>query len=261
VAGGTIALWRKAGFAVTIVSMTNGNKGHFRQKGKELADRRRLESKTSAALTGSKSVVFNVPDGELEPTLALRRKVVSLIRKSKADLVITHRPNDYHPDHRYTSQVVQDAAYMVTVPHFVPSVPALRTNPTFMYFMDRFQKPYPFKADVGVGVDETVDVKWAMFDAMESQFYEWLAWHAGIIDSVPKKKSDRIAWIREVWGPRFAGVTDLHRDALKSWYTLAQSKRVRFAEFFELSEYGHQPAKDELLDLFPFLRPARKRKN
>ena len=236
--------------------MTNGNKGHYKQKGKGLADRRKVESRKSAAIVGAHSIVYSTPDGELEATLAVRKKVVSLIRKSNADLVITHRPNDYHPDHRYTSQVVQDAAYMVTVPHFIPSVPALRKNPTFMYFMDRFQKPYPFTPDVAVAVDETIETKWRMFDAMESQFYEWLAWHAGIMELVPKVKKNRIAWLREVWGPRFMAITDTHRGALNKWYTSAQARKVQFAEFFELSEYGHQPSQSELVELFPFLKSS-----
>jgi N-acetylglucosamine malate deacetylase 1 len=248
-------LWCKVGFNVTIVSMTNGNKGHFKQKGKVLADRRKAESKKSAYIVGAHSIVCSTPDGELEPTLAIRKKVVSLIRKSNADLVVTHRPNDYHPDHRYTSQVVQDAAYMVTVPHFTPSVPALRKNPTFMYFMDRFQRPYPFTPDVAIAVDSTIEEKWEMFDAMESQFYEWLAWHAGIMELVPNVKKHRIAWLRDIWEPRFMAITDLHRDALKKWYTPAQVRKVKYAEYFEISEYGHQPEKDELLELFPFLKP------
>jgi LmbE family N-acetylglucosaminyl deacetylase len=253
VAGGTAALWSEAGFAVTIVSMTNGNKGHQTEKGAALAARRKRESKRSADLIGAKSIVLNTPDGELEPTLAVRKKVVSLIRKANADLVITHRPNDYHPDHRYTSQVVQDAAYMVTVPHFLPSVPALRKNPTFMYFMDRFQKPVPFSPDVAVGVDSVIATKWRMLDAMDSQFYEWLPWHAGILDTLPKKKSDRIAWIESVWGTRFAAFTNVLSPAFQKWYSKKVATGFQYGEFFELSEYGHQPNKNELLELFPFL--------
>jgi LmbE family N-acetylglucosaminyl deacetylase len=55
-------------------------------------------------------------DGELLPNLGNRRQVIRLIRSFHPDLVLTHRPNDYHPDHRYTSQLVQAAAYLITVP-------------------------------------------------------------------------------------------------------------------------------------------------
>lgn len=254
VCGGTAAKWVAHGCTVTIISMTNGNKGHHTMKGAALAARRKKESERSAKLIGAKSIVMSTPDGELEPTLAVRKKVVSLIRKAKADLVITHRPNDYHPDHRYTSQVVQDAAYMVTVPQFLPSVPSLRVNPVFMYFMDRFQKPYPFSPDVAVAVDDVIDTKWRMLDAMDSQFYEWLAWHAGILDSVPKKSTERLAWLEDVWGARFALLTNRLRPAFEKWYTKTQLRKFQYGEFFELSEYGRQPTREEYLELFPFLR-------
>lgn len=253
VAGGTATLWSNAGFSVTMVSMTNGNKGHHKERAAPLAARRKRESERSAKLIGASSIVLSTPDGELEPTLAVRKRVVSIIRKAKADLVITHRPNDYHPDHRYTSQAVQDAAYMVTVPQFLPSVPALRQNPVFMYFMDRFQKPYPFQPDVAVAVDEVIETKWKMLDAMESQFYEWLAWHAGILESVPTRKPERLAWLEEVWGARVRAFTDVLRPAFRAWYTKTRTEQIRYGEFFELSEYGRQPTKEEFLELFPFL--------
>ena len=143
--------------------------------------------------------------------LPLRKRVVEILRECEADIVLTHRPNDYHPDHRYTSVVVQDAAFMVTVPHFCPSVPALRKNPVFLYLMDSFQKPTPFHPDIAVDVTGAMDTKWSMLDAMESQMYEWLPWLDG----------------------------SLHA-------------KTRFAELFEVCEYGHQPSDEEIRRLFPF---------
>jgi len=67
-----------------------------------------------------------------------------LIRNWNADVVITHRPYDYHPDHRNTAIAVQDAAFLVTVPNVAPDAPALKKNPVFLYSSDRFQKPLPF---------------------------------------------------------------------------------------------------------------------
>ena len=258
-AGGTAAQWCADGHTVHIVSMTNGDAGHQTQSGKPLAKRRKAESKRSAAVIGAKSVVMDYHDGELAPSLAVRKKVVSLIRKAKADLVITHRPNDYHPDHRYTSQVVQDAAYMVTVPAFVPSVPSLRKNPVFMYMMDRFQKPYPFKPDVAVDVTKSMSEKWAMLDCMDSQIYEWLAWHAGLLDDVPSDPKARVAWMKKAWSPHFKGFTKKARTGLTTWYGKSKAAKVAFAEMFEVSEYGHQPSKQELRELFPMLpkKPGR----
>jgi len=248
-----MALWRKAGYTVHIVSMTNGDAGHQTMKGKPLAARRKRESTRSAAIIGAKSIVMDNHDGELQPTLAVRKKVVSLIRKTKADLVLTHRPNDYHPDHRYTSQVVQDAAYMVTVPHFAPNVPALRTNPVFMYMMDRFQKPCPFSPDIAVDVSRVMATKWDMLHTMDSQVYEWLAWHAGLLDDVPENPEKRLAWLKKAWSPHFKAFTRDARKGLSKWYGKEKAAKIRFAEMFEVSEYGHQPSKQDLQALFPFL--------
>jgi LmbE family N-acetylglucosaminyl deacetylase len=257
-AGGAAALWCEAGHTVHIVSMTNGDAGHQTLSGPPLAKIRKRESARSAAVIGAKSVVMNHHDGELQPTLAVRKKVVSLIRKAKADLVITHRPNDYHPDHRYTSQVVQDAAYMVTVPAFVPSVPSLRTNPVFMYMMDRFQKPYPFKPDVAVDVTKAMPAKWAMLDCMDSQVYEWLAWQAGRLAEIPKDSAKRIAWLKKTWSPHFKAYTNAAKPGLVKWYGKTKAANIGFSESFEVSEYGHQPLTKELKALFPML-PKSKR--
>ncbi len=254
-----MSLWCDAGFTVHIVSMTNGDAGHQTMKGKPLAARRKRESKRSAAVIGARSVVFDNHDGELQPTLAVRKKVVSLIRRTKADLVLTHRPNDYHPDHRYTSQVVQDAAYMVTVPNFAPGVPALRKNPVFMYMMDRFQKPYPFMPNVAVDVSRVMAKKWAMLHEMDSQVYEWLAWHAGLLERVPQDTDQRLAWLKKTWSPHFKAYTADARKGLVSWYGKDRTARTRYAEMFEVSEYGHQPSRQDLQALFPFLPKRRGR--
>jgi LmbE family N-acetylglucosaminyl deacetylase len=257
-AGGAAAIWCEAGHTVHIVSMTNGDAGHQTQSGAPLAKRRKKESARSAAVIGARSIVMNNHDGELQPTLAVRKKVVSLIRKANADLVITHRPNDYHPDHRYTSQIVQDAAYMVTVPAFVPSVPALRKNPVFMYMMDRFQKPYPFKPDVALDVTKVMPIKWAMLDRMDSQVYEWLAWHAGLLDQVPKDKSKRLAWLKKAWSDHFKSYRKAAKPGLVKWYGKTKTPKINFVEMFEISEYGHQPSLKELKRLFPSLPKTRR---
>ena len=89
----------------------------------------------------------------------MREQIIREIRSWKADVVLAPRPNDYHPDHRYTGVLVQDAAYMVVVPNIVPDTPALRKNPTFFYYQDNFQRPNPFRPDVAVSLDEVIDRK------------------------------------------------------------------------------------------------------
>jgi len=143
-AGGVAAMWAAQGHHVKFVSTTNGDIGHWQMAGGPLAQRRKAEVEHAARILGIETEVLDIHDGELMPTLENRRLITRLIREWKADIVITHRPNDYHPDHRYTGILVQDAAYMVTVPFFCPDVPPLSRNPVFLYSSDRFQKPNPF---------------------------------------------------------------------------------------------------------------------
>lgn len=252
-AGGTAVKWVRAGHRVQFVSMTNGDIGHHEMAGGPLAQRRTSESERAAQIAGLSTIVLDHHDGELEATLELRREVVRLIRAWRADLVLTHRPNDYHPDHRYTSIAVQDAAFMVTVPHFCPDTPRLEKNPVFMYMVDRFQKPMPFSPDVAVAVDDAMEVKAAMLDAMESQMYEWLPWLESVVETVPEDKAERRSWLARFFEGYLTSFTEVARPGLERWYGSEAARATGYAECFELSEYGHQPDEEEIRALFPFL--------
>ncbi len=171
-AAGVAALWAAAGHHVKFVSVTNGDIGHCRESGLPLARRRKAEVEAAARDLGIETEVLDIHDGELEPTLAHRKTITRLIREWRADVVMSHRPNDYHPDHRYTGVLVQDAAYMVTVPRFLPDVPALKHNPVFLYYPDGFRKPNPFQADVAVAIYAVIEKKATALARLESQFYE-----------------------------------------------------------------------------------------
>ena len=254
-AGGTSVKWARLGHRVVFVSLTNGDIGHQEMGGGELARRRVKESMLSAERGGVESVTLDYHDGELEPTLEARREVVRIIRRYEADVVLTHRPNDYHPDHRYTSVLVQDAAFMVMVPNFCPGTPRLERNPTFLYLADSFCNP-PFLPDVAVDVTDVMPVKWDMLDAMESQSYEWLPWLAGTLDSVPESPKERRKWLEDAWAPYLGEHTRLARPALEKWYG-EDAAAIAFAEPFQICEYGHRPSDEELEQLFPFF-PSRR---
>jgi LmbE family N-acetylglucosaminyl deacetylase len=185
-AGGTAAKLAALGHRVRFVSVTNGDAGHQTEGGGALADRRRKEAQEAGRRLGVDYIVLDNHDGELLPTLKPREEIIRQIRLWKADLVLAPRPNDYHPDHRYTGVLVQDAAYMVVVPNVTPDTPALRKNPVFMYFQDGFQRPNPFRADVAVAIDDVIEKKIDALDAHVSQMYEWLPWVAGNLGNVPK---------------------------------------------------------------------------
>jgi len=191
-AGGTAARWAKLGHAVKFVSVTNGDIGHHEMAGATLARRRTAEVQRCAEILGITTEVLDNHDGELMPTLENRQKLIRLIREWKADLVLSPRPYDYHPDHRNTSLLVQDAAYMVTVPFICPDVPYLKKNPVFMYYEDRFQQPYPTVADMVVAIDPVIEKKLDALATMESQFLEGGAnGHEGLMPRTPAHRERR----------------------------------------------------------------------
>jgi LmbE family N-acetylglucosaminyl deacetylase len=252
-AGGTAALWAAKGHKVKFVSVTNGDIGHWREAGGPLANRRRAEVEAAARMLGIEVQVFDIHDGELLPDLETRKKITRAIREWKADLVLGPRPNDYHPDHRYTGILVQDAAYMVTVPFFCPETPNLIRNPVFMYYPDGFQKPNPFKPNVVVATDSVIEKRLDALDAMPSQFYEGGAnGNESLVPNEPEKKRARAKAVREGFARRFSGQADRFRKELADWYGEEKAQTFKYAEGFELCEYGNQPNTAELERLFPF---------
>lgn len=250
-ASGTAALLAKQGHAVKFVSLTNGDAGHYEMGGGPLAKRRRAEAKEAARRLGIDAYeVFHYHDGELMPTLEVRRDVIRLIREWDADVVVGHRPNDYHPDHRYAGRVVQDAAYMVQVPNVLPRVEPTESNPVFLYFEDRFEKPNPFEHDIAVPIDAAIGQKIAALDAHGSQFYEWLPWVSGTLNQVPEGEEARRNWLKTHWTD---SVSKAAREALAGWYGEERAQDVQYVESFQVAEYGRQPTDDELRPLFPML--------
>jgi LmbE family N-acetylglucosaminyl deacetylase len=250
-ASGTAALFAAAGHAVKFVSVTNGDVGHQTMQRAALAERRLGEARESARRLGIEYEVLNNHDGELLPTLEVRKQVIRAIRQWNADIVLAPRPNDYHPDHRYTGVLVQDAAYMVVVPHMVPEVPALRKNPVFLYYEDGFQRPNPFRPDIAVAIDEVIDKKIAALDSHVSQFYEWLPWVAGTLAEVPKDPAERKAWLKR---SRTREASPAVRASLVKWYGAEKGNAAKYYEAFEICEYGTQPNEARIRQLFPMLR-------
>lgn len=252
-ASGTAALFAAQGHAVKFVSVTNGDAGHQTMKGAELARRRKGEAQESARRLGIEYTVLDNHDGELLPNLQVRQQVIRAIRQWNADIVLAPRPNDYHPDHRYTGVLVQDAAYMVVVPAVTPDVPPLKKNPVFLYYEDRFDRPNPFRPDVAIDIDSVFEKKVAALDAHVSQFYEWLPWVDGILDEVPRDSAARKEWLAKRRTPQISGTV---RASLEKWYGREHAARVRHYEAFEVCEYGAQPNEARLRALFPMLGNA-----
>lgn len=252
-AAGTAALWAKRGDTVCFVSVSNGDAGHHEMGGGRLAQRRFHESLAAAAVIGIDYIILDNHDGTILPTLEMRYQLIDLIRSFKPDLILSPRPNDYHPDHRYTAQLIQDAAYMVTVPNVRAGITNLVHNPVIAYVSDTFQKPAPFAADVVVDIDSTIDAKIAMLDCHVSQMYEWLPWNGGYLDQVPQEATARREWLRQRLDTRMQRDAQTNRALLIAHYGI-RGATVRYAEAFEGCEYGAPLDAAAIARLFPFVR-------
>lgn len=250
-AGGTTILFGQKGHKVKFVSLANGNKGHHQMRSDALAARREKEYKEAGRRLGIEYVALDNNDGELMPTYENRLRVMRVIREWDADIVITHRPNDYHVDHRVTGQLVMDAAYMVEVPLADTLSKALTKTPLFLYMSDRFTKPTPFIPHIVVDITSVYDQKINAIDAHESQMYEWLPWIGRVKNPIPTDPNERILFLKSFLKDR-GNVSEAHKALLSQYYPSVEIEKIEKIEAFEICEYGMQPTQEQILQLFPF---------
>jgi len=248
--GGTAYKWAQLGHDVLMVSLTNGDAGHQSLDSETLAKVRREEARKAGEVIGVKYITLDNHDGQLMPTYENRLQVIKLIREHKADMVIFHRPYDYHPDHRYTGTLVLDAAYMVTVPKILPEVRHLDKNPVFLYTADDFVHPEPFIPDVCVAIDDVIEKKIDMYHQHTSQMYEWLPFNRGQLDQVPATEKERRAWLGATWARR--SNAEPYRDILIEHYGKEKGSAVKYCEAFQDSGYGTRLTKENIKKYFPF---------
>jgi LmbE family N-acetylglucosaminyl deacetylase len=242
-AGGIAIKYVKMGYKVKFVSMANGDAGHQSEGGGALAKRRMAEAQEAGRRFGVEYTVLDNHDGELMPTLENRLKVIREIRNWNADIVITHPPDDYHPDHRYTSLLVQDASFMVIVPNVAPDTPPLKKNPVF--FWSNSTDP-----DIAVDIDSEAEQKIYAASAHESQFFEWLPWLDGTLEKVPKSQEERQKFMQVWLFPPGEAV----KECLRKWYDEPRASKIVNAEAFKLADYSRKPDREELLKLFPIVK-------
>jgi len=251
-AGGLIRKYAAADHEVKVICLTTGGAGHHELRGQHLIERRKREAWASSHIGEFKYQILNHHDAQVYPTMALRDELIGIIRNHAPHAVFTHRPYDYHPDHRNTALAVQDAAYLLTVPSIVPREPILDHVPLILHLEDQFLKPIPFEADVAISIDDTIDAKIDMLDAHVSQFYEWLPFNQGVLGAVPKDKEERRAWLATFVQDRAAKTAYRFRILLGVLYGKKTGSEIKYAEAFEACEYGMQMTATNRKELFPF---------
>ncbi|MBR5587058.1 MAG: PIG-L family deacetylase [Clostridia bacterium] len=266
--GGLASKFVKKGYEVYFLSVCNGCGGHHILSPEETSRVRAKESAAVAKLLGIKQydVWSDVDDCNVTADLAMRKRMIKYIRNISPDLVISHRTNDYHADHRATGQLVQDASYLVTVPHECPDAPAMKKMPVIMYYEDRFKNP-TFSADLVLDMDDEIDTKLAICDLNVSQVYEWLAYEAGEV--VPEDKEERFKWLKGMeitadttdeevmaaprgYAVRFAKTAARFRKELIERYGEEKGSKIRYAEAYEVCEYGNPLTEEKKKEWFDF---------
>jgi N-acetylglucosamine malate deacetylase 1 len=250
-ASGVAALWAANGHKVKFVAMTNGDIGHFSEAGGPLAIRRFKETQECARILGITTDVMDIHDGELVPDLETRKKVARKIREWDADIVMGHRPYDYHADHRYTGVLLNDAAVIVAAPFFVPDTPPTRGNPIFLQYPDRFVDPLPYEPHLVVDIDASADKKWQCVMAMPSQFADKDSWGARMRSNMPDDQAERARIILESHQRNSASVANQYREMLIQQYGQERGSKVQYAEAFRINQYGRQVPVDQLKAMFP----------
>lgn len=257
----------KMGYEVRFLSMCNGCGGHHIMTPEETTARRAKESAAVAELLGVTYDVWDIDDCNLVADLSTRKRLIRYIRDFKPDLIITHRTNDYMPDHRAAGQLVQDASYLLTVPHECPDSEFMRSMPVIMYNEDGFSNP-PFRADVVIDADAEIDIKLKIADLNVSQVYEWLPFNKGITD-VPEDPKERFEWLKGMnitsdtadeevmaansgYAVKFAKTAARFRAELIEKYGKEKGSKIRYAEAFEVCEYGAPLTEELKKKLFPF---------
>jgi LmbE family N-acetylglucosaminyl deacetylase len=250
--GGTAILFAQLGHSVKFISATNGASGHHIIGGMPLAQRRNAEAQRAGESGGFEYELLDNPDGWLTTDLNARAGFIKAMRQFRPDIIITHRPNDYHPDHRNTSVLVQDSSYLVTVQSICPFVPALDYQPIILYMRDPFQKPLPFKADIVIDIDGIMDRKMKMFACHESQVYEFLPFMMKISHEVPEGEEARLEFVKRIWGSEDETAANECRAELIAKYGVNRGATIRYAEAFEVCEYGGKLEPEDHKRYFPF---------
>ncbi|KOR90193.1 PIG-L deacetylase family protein [Paenibacillus solani] len=258
-AGAISAAYAERGHRVKFLTLTDGCCGHYEMSGQQLVDRRKQEAQEAARRLGVlEYVVLPIPDGELMPSIEIRKEVIRQIRGWEADIVITfHADGPGHADNRSVGKIVRDTAdFVANVPNAVPEVPSLRKSPIFLLMPD-YAARASYKPDIVIDAGEVIEKKLLACDAHASQFYEFAPWQGGFLNAVSNTWKEKRNFILKYWN-RFLSVSDEMGPALSKYYGQDAAASVKYAEPFEIANYSRRPDEAEMKVLFPMLTDIQK---
>lgn len=174
--GGTLAKYAKQGHKVFTATTTNGNIGSATLPMEEIARIRKEEARRAAAIIGAEYICLDYDDEMLFEDKQARIAIIDLIRYCKADVIITHNPTDYNPDHELTSKLVRDVAVMIPIRKIETRSPACDTIPALVYMEP--SKGIGFIPTEYVDITAEMETKMEMLAQHESQV-SWMAANYG----------------------------------------------------------------------------------
>ncbi len=167
---GTLARYAQDGHSVTIAIFTDGSIGDAVVKPEVLRVTREKEARNAAALIGANLIWSGVTDELVFADREQRHLMIDVLRAADPDVIFTHSPNDYHPDHRYVGQLVFDSYFQKGLPSMPnQSRPACRFAQAQLYYMDNICG-IRFDPTEYVDITETFETKKAMLACHKSQF-------------------------------------------------------------------------------------------
>jgi LmbE family N-acetylglucosaminyl deacetylase len=170
-AGGTLAKYARAGHKVFTATATNGNIGSATLSSEEIARVRKREAANAAALIGAEYLCLDYDDEMFYEDKSVRLKFINLVRYCKADIILTHNPVDYNPDHELTSKIVNDIAVMIPIAKLKTDSPPYDKIPAIFYF--ETVHGLSFVPTEYVDISDVFDIKMAMCAEHKSQS-QWM---------------------------------------------------------------------------------------
>jgi len=174
---GTLARYTQEGHEVVMCVATDGTAGHMVIKPPELAQIREREARAAAEVIKAEFIWLGFPDELIFNDRETRLAFVDAIRQARPGVIITHAPDDYHPDHRVVSSLVFDTSFIASLPNIETNQPAHPVVPP-LYYMDTLAGK-GFHPTEYVDISTTIETKRQMLACHESQL-KWLKDHDNI---------------------------------------------------------------------------------